>query len=244
MRPTPCAVAAIATLALTPLVHAEMVVIGADRDNTIFDKGGTSNGAGDYLFAGQTAANRLRRGLIHFDVASAVPAGATVTDVTLTLHLSRSISGPFDVTVHRALADWGEAGSDAPNEEGSGAPAETGDATWNYAFFSTDPWANAGGDFEAFASATESIGGVGFYDWTSDQLIADVQSFLDGPGGNFGWFLLGAEDNIASTKRFDTRENPNVAMRPALSVTYVAPAPGALPVLALVAVAGRRRRRG
>jgi len=243
MRSTLIAVVGAAGLATTPFAQAEFVSIGASQDNTIFDEGATSNGAGDYFFAGMTAAQRIRRGLLSFDVAGVVPSGATITDVTLTLHMSRAIGGTFAVGLHRALAAWGEGASDAPNEEGSGAPAQTGDATWNFAFWNTDPWSNAGGDFEATASAVQSVGSIGFYDWSSDQLIADVQSFLDTPAANFGWFLIGDEQNLASSKRFDSRTNPNDAFRPMLSVTYATPAPGALPLLAIGLAGVRRRRR-
>lgn len=242
MRSTLIAVAGAAALAATTGADAELAIIAAGKDNTIYDEGGTSNGAGDYLFAGETAAQRLRRGLMWFDVAASVPSGATITDVTLTLHMSRTVGGAHDVAMHRLLQDWGEGASDAPNEEGSGAPAEPGDATWGFAFFDSDPWTD-GGNFDADASATSLIGDIGFYDWSSDQLIADVQSFLDDAGTNFGWALIGNEQSTATSKRFDSRTNPNTAFRPELQVTYATPTPGALPLLAMGLIGSRRRRR-
>ena len=42
------------------------------------------------------------------------------------------------IGIHRLTRDWGEGASDAPNEEGAGAPSEPGDASWNFAFFDSD----------------------------------------------------------------------------------------------------------
>jgi hypothetical protein len=38
-------------------------------------------------------------------------------------------------------------------------------------------------------------------------MVADVQSWLNSPGSNFGWLVLGDESVAGSAKRFDTRES-------------------------------------
>src|SRR5690606_21277302 len=96
--------------------------------NTLFDDGSgtTSNGAGQHLFAGRVGGGgggAIRRGLLAFDVAAMVPAGATITNAALTLNMSKSISGDQSVSLHRTLADWGEAASDAAGDEGMGTAA-------------------------------------------------------------------------------------------------------------------------
>jgi hypothetical protein len=50
-------------------------------------------------------------------------------------------------------------------------------------------------------------------------MIADVQGWVDGTHGNFGWILVGAV-GLQTAKRFDSRENTTPAFRPALTVTY------------------------
>jgi hypothetical protein len=79
------------------LSQAELVTVISDLDNTMFsENGGLSNGAGTHVFAGQTKGDLgtlVRRGLIGFDVAGAMPAGATINSVTLTLNQSRSRTG-------------------------------------------------------------------------------------------------------------------------------------------------------
>src|SRR5207247_9985452 len=95
-----------------------------------------------------TAMNLVRRGLIAFDVAGSVPAGSTITSAQLQLSMSLTIAGPIDVSLHRALADWGQGTSfSTAGGGGMGAPATPGDATWTLRFFPATPWTNPGGDF-------------------------------------------------------------------------------------------------
>jgi hypothetical protein len=201
------------------------VRIPANKDNTLYESstGAFSNGAGQYFFVGTTARVERRRGLLAFDVAGNIPAGATITSVTLRLHMSRTISGEQFVKLHRVLADWGEGASNAAGEEGAGAAAATGDATWIHRFFNTVFWTTAGGNFAAIASDSQAVSSVGFYTWGSTpHMVNDVQAWLNAPSTNFGWLLRGAENVATNSKRFDTRENPNSDFRPLLTVNYTA----------------------
>jgi hypothetical protein len=105
----------------------------------------------------------------------------------------------------------------APGEEGDGAPATINDATWRHRFFDTIFWTTEGGDFSATVSGSQSVGAVGMYTWSSSQMRADVQSWLDDPANNFGWLVLGDESAISTAKRFDTRESANP---PVLTIIY------------------------
>src|SRR5262249_52882196 len=100
------------------------------------------------------------------------------------------------------------------------------DATWVYRFYNTTAtWDHPGGDFGTTASASTSVGSVGFYTWGSTtRMVADVQGWLDTPGGNFGWLVLGNETSQGSAKKFDSRESTTVANRPALTIDYTSPA--------------------
>jgi hypothetical protein len=125
------------------------VTLEPARDNTLYSESGNiSNGAGEYLFAGTIQRGDARRAVLAFDM-SGIPPGATVLTATLTLTMSRSIAGETAVSLHALQRDWGEGASDAVGEEGAGAAAEPGDATWLHTFFDTDLWATPGGDFEA-----------------------------------------------------------------------------------------------
>lgn len=217
----------VATLACSALAAstatAEVADILASRDNTLYEDGAgsLSNGAGAHLFVGMTDEPNRRRALLQFDIAAAIPAGSTIDAVNLTLNMSRTIAASEDCSLHRVLADWGEGPSDAPGREGDGAASEIGDATWIHTFYDTAMWGAAGGDYAPTASAVISVGDTGPYTWSSSpDMVADVQGWLDDPGGNFGWLILGNEATAMTAKRFDSRENSDPAVVPMLSVTY------------------------
>jgi spore coat protein A len=208
---------------LPGIALADVVDVPASKDNTMFaEDGGLSNGAGYHLFAGKTngtLGTTLRRGLLAFDVAAAVPAGATINSVTLTLFLSRERTGSETVFLHRVSADWGEGTSDAPDEEGKGAAATTEDATWTHRFWPNTTWSTPGGDFNPTASAVVSNQNNP-YSWSSEQMRLDVVDWLNSPASNFGWIVIGNEVDLRVVERFDTRENPTPANRPVLTIDF------------------------
>lgn len=204
------------------LAIAQLANINPIKDNTLYQyvpaDGDLSNALGFHFFAGKTAMGELRRGVLAFDIAGSIPAGSTITGVTLSMNMSRTpISVAYPVELHKLLADWGEGTSQAPGEEGDGAPATPNDATWRHRFFDTIFWTAQGGDFSATVSASQSVSVVGPYTWSSPQMVADVQDWLDNPAGNFGWLVLGDEKPTLTTKRFDTRESANP---PVLTIEY------------------------
>ena len=202
------------------------------KDNTLYEdaEGDVSNGAGDYFFAGSTGGGSIRRGLIAFD-SSVVVTGSNIISATLTLHMSKSIAGDETVELRRVTQDWGEGSSDASAEEGRGTTATSGDATWRHTFYDTDMWTAPGGDFVGTSSATAVVGSTGFYTWSGAGIVADVQGWVNAPGDNFGWILLGNESTTTTAKRFDTHDHSSEARRPVLTVVYEVPAAVFLPLV-------------
>jgi hypothetical protein len=205
-------------------MSAAIINITPSKDNTLYQydpvTGDTSNALGLHFFAGETAMSEIRRGVLAFDIAGHIPPGSTIIAVTLSMNMSRTaLNTERTIELHKLLADWGEGTSIAPGEEGDGAPATPNDATWRHRFFDTMFWTNEGGDFSATVSASQSVGLIGQYTWSSPQMVADVQSWLDNPGGNFGWLVLGDESTSVTAKRFDTRES---ASPPMLTIEYTA----------------------
>jgi hypothetical protein len=213
------------------LASADIININPIKDNTLYEfvpaEGDLSNALGFHFFAGTTATGELRRGVVAFDIAGNIPAGARITSASLSLNMSRTA---FDtdriVELHRLFANWGEGTSQASGEEGTGAPATPNDATWRHRFFDTIFWANQGGDFAGLVSASQSVGAVGMYTWSSSPMIGDVQSWLNNPATNFGWLVLGDESENATAKRFDTRESANP---PVLTIEYTPGVPRPTP---------------
>jgi spore coat protein A len=211
------------------------VTIGASQDNTMYSEAGVvnndlSNGSGDHFFAGASADSTpldpvLRRGLLAFDIAAGLPAGSIINAVTLTLYQSRSRSSSETVALHRVTTAWGEGTSHAAGGEGQGATATAFDATWTHSRWGLALWTTPGGDFDPTPSATANVGEPGdFYSWSSAQLAADVQAWLDTPTSNHGWILIGNETDSRVTKRFDSRENTETSQRPALEIDFTPPA--------------------
>ena len=204
---------------LFKIVADQKATLAADRDNSIFsDFTGNSNGAGD-LFAGRIVNGPgVRRALMHFDL-STIPAGSQVTSSSLTLQVTKTsgaTAGNFTFGLHRLTRDWGEGESAGI---GMGAPAQTGEATWELAKFNQEAWTTAGGDFVATDSASRLVGNLGSYKWESAGLAADVQMWLDQPATNFGLILRG-DESTASAKVFGSRHGAN---GPALEVKYRPP---------------------
>ena len=209
------------------LATAGTVNINPSKDNTLYEydplDGDRSNALGFHFFAGETGMNELRRGVLAFDIAGNIPPGATITAASLSLNMSRTPTNTaYLMELHKLLADWGEGTSVAPGEEGDGAPATPNDATWRHRFFDTIFWSVQGGDFSATVSASQLVGPLGQYTWSSAQMVADVQGWLNNPATNFGWLMLGDESVFLTAKRFDTRES---ASPPVLAITYIGGTP-------------------
>ncbi len=203
---------------------ADTVVIAPMKDNSIYDESGAlSNGQGPGLFAGRTNDSFHRRALLKFNVAAAIPPGSTITAAELRLYVSQANAAAVPVDLHRLLADWGEGTSVAPGNGGTGTAATAGDATWTHRIFSATPWTTPGGDYAAGPSATVTAAGIGSTaSFSSAGVIADVQSWLDTPAQNHGWILIAQTPQVGQARRFDSREFPDAARRPALEVTFTA----------------------
>ncbi len=206
----------------------------ATQDDTLYSESGDlSNGAGQYLYAGQVAASPPERGnsadrraVIEFNVASiatSLPAGSTINSVTLVLHLSKSAdkTNAHDVGVHELTTAWTEGASNAGAggvgpSEGDGIQAKTGDATWTYSSYKTAQWQSAGGDYVAAATDTQNVGPfnksleMSSTNKTQGNLYrwnvtSDVMQMLLHPAANDGWILIGDEGSLSSMQ-FDSRQ--------------------------------------
>lgn len=201
---------------LTAVTSAEEVTISAGRDNTIFeDQSATSNGQGA-LFVGTSGQGISRRTLMYFDVAGNIPDRATINSVSLSLTVGRASGDSDDQTqsIHRLNADWGEgvsrSGDGAGGGGGAGAEAAMNDATWTIGLFPDDTtaWMTPGGDFESVPSASASVPmAKGEVTWSSDEMVADVQAWLDDPVSNYGWILIGDEEGKGTSRRYASRES-------------------------------------
>jgi plastocyanin len=196
------------------------VSFSPNRDNTMYEDptGQLSNGQGIYFFDGKTSGNLIRRGLVAFDLTS-LPANAIVTNASLAMFLSMNQGGSQAVTLTKASQDWGEGASNAGDPGGNGTQAAAGDATWLHTFYNLGFWANPGGDFAPTISASATVSTDNTtYNWSGSGVIADVQTWLSNPMGNFGWVIRGNEVDSGRTQRFNSGNNGTNP--PQLTVTY------------------------
>jgi hypothetical protein len=219
-----------ATCTVITSALAEQITMIPTKDNTIYQGTGfesNSCGAGTGMIAGRTnSSNAVRRGLVAFDVPTAIPLGSTVTAASLILTAERSRAANAETfNIYKLLADWGEGTSNCDANAGQGAPSVPPDATWlnRITGAPNTPWTNPGaaGNFAAAVSGSSLVGtGNGPYTFTGAGLVPDVQNWISAPATNFGWILTGNEGPTLQTAyRFSTREG---ATPPALSVTFTA----------------------
>jgi len=214
---------------------AATITIVAANDNTLIETGSTdaaqrTNGGGFGIYVGRTSQGFRRRGLIKFNVAAAVPAGATITSAALTLNFEFTSEGNSRVlTLRRLLKDWGEGTIAGGAGGGGGNPPNLGDATWKYTAYNTSQWTSPGAgsdgnDRSATISASQTVGifSPEFITWgPTPELAADVQFWLDNPASNFGWIIISPESSNRASRRFSSRESEIPEWWPALTISYV-----------------------
>lgn len=276
--------------------NAETVGCPIAKDNTLFEWDAqqgkpNSNGSGNFFSAGRTRPGpdgTTQRGLIQFDL-SAIPADAEITSATLELHVvsvakrGRETERLFWLQALEGLEEsgWGEGDSNADayaQGEGHGMPAEPGDATWVHTSYDTNLWPVEGAIGGGLVTpGWPSVGSVpGGLDeipdvpypvqWGNQQMVEEIQRWVDGTLPEFGWIVIGMEDmtgesygskepsskrSFASKEYYDAQGVPHPEYAPRLIVRLV-PEPssaamcaGAMAVVALLAsnAAARRRRR-
>jgi hypothetical protein len=154
---------------------------------------------------------------------------------------------------------WGQptntVGASSFGGHGHGATAQTGDATWNTAFWSSTLWNVApGGNWTATSVdlADAPVPGTTNYvaSWSSTALNAEVQNWLDNPAANNG-LLVKDQDEVTGTtfRAFWGAQGAvnagNPSWAPNLAVTYSVPEPVSFSLVAVVApiLLCRRQRR-
>ena len=202
------------------LGQTEEVLVGATKDNSIYQEGELSNGSGIYLFTGVTNRGNKRRALIKFDLSNSLPEGVMADSASLILAPSLVKTNGTSVNIYRLNAEWGEGSSDAGGEEGKGAPATEGDATWIKSTLTGDPWVKPGGDYdlESLASTSVSLGAKA--EFGSSSLTELVNSWINDPDNNYGVIVIGDESKSATAIRFNSREYSNSELWPMLKLYY------------------------
>ncbi len=206
-----------AVLTLEPVADATLYEVAAGDQET-------ANSRGVHLFAGRIVGGLRRRALLRFDLR-VIPPGTTINSAQLSMSLTRVPPGTLpavNFSLMPMTVIWGEGISDAGDPGGNGVLATAGDPTWTQRVFPATPWASAGGDFVAAASAVTSANGLGRYQWgPGPSMVSAVQSWVDAPGNNFGWMLIADEAaGELTARRFASQEAIDASTRPNLLIDY------------------------
>ena len=216
-------------------VPADTVTLAPVADTGLFQNAPSNNlGKQTFMPVGFTShTSKLTRGLVRFDFAGQIPTNAVIDSATLTLRVVSDHGGSQNVDLHRMLKSWieGTKSGGASGGGSVGAPASTGEPTWNRREHPSTTWgtagAQAGSDFATTASASARLASSKFV-FTNAGLAADVQLFVSNTSTNFGWLIKNQIEATAGARRIGTREN--TANAPTLVVNFTVPQPSPLTI--------------
>jgi hypothetical protein len=229
-------------------VRGDTVSLTPSADTSLFQASPDNNLGRTLLAVGAIAGGQDARALLRYDLAASLPAGATVTSVTLDFNVVRSPPAAANsiFSLRPLLRPWNE----GTGVGLTGSFAQPGETTWNSQFHGTTPWSTPGGtagiDFSAASSGTVDMEGLGAYTFGSTPaMVADVQRWASDPANNFGWIMISLDEDTPSTaRRIASREDGLSA--PRLTIEFVpVPEPNlvALVVVGLAAVFSLRQLR-
>jgi len=210
----------IATFVLLPKAQPDSVSLIPVADTTLQEAIPDANyGLDDSIRAGGRQMGGIARGLMRFDIAGKIPAGATIRSASLRMTVLGTSAMGVDSTfaLHRVLAQWGEGAK-------VGDVAGTNEASWSNRLGPGTPWTTAGGEFDPSPAAALPVSGNGSDVFDSAALATDVQFWLTNNAANFGWILRSESELIPVTiRRFGSRTAPN--SEPTLVIDYVPATP-------------------
>lgn len=191
------------------------------QDAEIYNAFGNTTPEALYAIGNGMAAGNSRRGtyrsLIGFDFANYIPQGAKINSVSLSLYQCQTAgsggvegagdSTPRTIGLFRVLTPWvGNPvdGNIAATGQAMGFDNRYEGATWFYGKYASVPWMKSGGDFATTASAyaADMDNWNQWRTWSSSQMVADVQGWVDGTKPNYGWILINNDEGSTVFKDF------------------------------------------
>ena len=184
----------------------------ATQDTTISIESPNSNYGSNTLL--QVDGSPDEAALLKWDL-SAIPAGSTIQNVTLTVNLTDNSDDTYEI--YRLKRDWQE-----------------NQTTWNnFAAGSANRWQSAGADGSLDRDPTvlgRVTGDTGSRTFSLNTAgVAVVQSWVNNTAANFGFIIQDYEDAINGLD-FRSREFSTATSRPRLNVTYVTNSPSLSPI--------------
>jgi len=188
-------------------------VFSVHQDSTIFegfDVGGA--GRSSLLYTGRLGSNGgglKRRLLISFDLSNPTLEGCSnvVAKVELQLEASRvKAVDRVGLRAHRMSKGWTSGTGSNEDADPGVSTAEAGESTWEYRVYPAEKWESIGGDFNPIPSATSTASCPSRFGCkrtlSSVAMAADVQTWLNDAKSNFGWILVGDEEELQTAQQF------------------------------------------
>ena len=148
-------------------------------------------------------ADKRKRSLLQFDLASNIPTGATLNSATFNINVESGQTTGQTVEIRALTNSWGDT-----------------QVTWNDRLTST-PWDTVGGggdlaatDYGSFVPATTG--------WHSIDVITLTQVWWDGPITNYG-LILTPNETTFSNSDVKYRSMEDAGLEPYLEINYTAP---------------------
>ncbi len=200
-------------LGTSPVASADTFINSAFPDN--------NDGTSPSLYTGENGKGGAMRALVKFDLPAAWPGHVTVTRAVLTMvtrgtGLTETMPPTAATASLQALTvAWteGTGFGDSTNSNTVGEACGTTGATWNQPDCAGGtPW--TGGAASSAVSGTAAVPAAleTTVTWDSDTagnagMVADVQSWIDGPTNNQGWRIAStSEGTMGEAQRFYARE--------------------------------------
>ena len=171
------------------------------------------------------------RSILNFDLTSAIPSGATVNSVTLSLYNTNHA----DTTANHTQQLYAVASGNDGYTEGSkaGAAAADGDPTWDQLAHNTTNWAGSAGlstadtDYNSTLLASGSVtdGSAGYITLSLNASgVAIVQGWLDNSATNYGFLVKAETESNGNCMDFYAADytpgNLIAPKRPRLTINY------------------------
>jgi uncharacterized repeat protein (TIGR01451 family) len=175
----------------------------AGQDTHIAQASSVQNFGTATLLLSNSQTNGQSRILLRFDL-SGIPSGATIQSAVMELYYaSTRASTSESLRLHRVTRSWTELG-----------------ATWRSSD-GVNNWTAQGGDFDAAVLASATLDATADV-WKQWSITSLVQSWVAGTASNFGVILESVAASGNNERRFNSSESATPALRPKLTITYVA----------------------
>jgi hypothetical protein len=201
-------------LAATYLSNTTLEIYPSD-DTYLSQKNSSDNfGTCKEFIIGSKSSSERSRALLKFNLSS-LPAGANITSAKLIMTKKGGSNTSANFGVHRITQSW---------TEGTGACGGSSAASnWNQRQSGTS-WSAAGGDFNATAESSISVGNDAEYTWDLKNLVI---GWKNGSITNNGLLVKMLSEGSDIEKKFASFDEGDATKRPVLAITYlVPPAPG------------------